>query len=85
MALNKKGFLSYILKCSGLKSIKCSTEKKRYTIQNMNIFAYKNKQSGYKGHLEIIALLSFPPKNATLEIKARCDGLLLEGKSSHLT
>lgn len=51
----------------------------------MNIFAYKNKQSGYKGHLEIIALLSFPPKNATLEIKARCDGLLLEGKSSHLT
>lgn len=36
----------------------------------MNIFAY-NKQSGYKGYLETTALLSFPPKNATLEIKAR--------------
>ena len=53
----------------------------------MKHFAY-NKQSGYKGHLETTALLSLPPKNATLEIKARCldsrqDGrLLLEGKST---
>lgn len=52
----------------------------------MKHFAY-NKQGGYKGHLETTALLSFPPKHATLEIKARCldsrqDGLLLEGRST---
>lgn len=43
----------------------------------MKIFAC-NKQSGYKGYLETIALPSFPPKNATLEIKAR---LLSKDKS----
>lgn len=31
----------------------------------MKHFAY-NKQSGYKGHLETTASLSFPPKNVTL-------------------
>lgn len=69
MALNKKGFLNYILKCNGLKSIKCSTGKKKKDTPNEK-FSY-NKQSGYKGYLETIALLSFLPKNATLEIKAR--------------
>jgi len=63
------------------KKHKVLNRKKIYTIQNMNIFAY-NKQSGYKGYLETIALLSFPPKNATLEVKARCERLLLQGKSS---
>lgn len=36
--------------------------------------------SGYERYLEAIALLSVPPKNATLEIKARCGGLLLEAR-----
>lgn len=36
--------------------------------------------SGYERHLEAIAFLSVPSKNATLEVKARCDGLLLEAR-----
>lgn len=55
------------------KSIKCSTE--RYTKQIMKTFAHN--KSGYKDHWETIALLiSFLPKNAVSEIKAKCDGLL---------
>lgn len=47
----------------------------------MKNFAY-NKQSSYKRYFKILTLLSFLPKNATLEIKARWDGLLLQGKST---
>lgn len=41
-----------------------------------------NNWSGYKRHLEVMAGLSFPPKNTTLKIKAKCTGLLFEGKNT---
>lgn len=47
----------------------------------MKNFAY-NKQGSYQGYFKILTLLSFLPKNATLEIKARCDELLLQGKNT---
>lgn len=73
----KGEFLNYTLKCNRLKSITCSTRKKKKdkTRKILNI-----TNSGYERYLEAIALLSVPPKNATLEIKARCDGLLLEAR-----
>lgn len=55
--------------------------KRKKNKQDIKNFAY-NQQSGYKGHLETTASLSFPPKNVILEIKARCGGLILEGKST---
>lgn len=69
----KGEFLNYILKCNRLKSTKCSTRKKNDTLNKIRKILYI---SGYKRHLEAIALLSFPPENATLELEARRDGLL---------
>lgn len=59
----KGEFLNYILKCNRLKSTKCSTRKKNDTLNKIRKILYI---SGYKRHLEAIALLSFPPENATL-------------------
>lgn len=62
------------------KKHKVLNRKKQRTNPHM-VIAY-NKQSGYKRHLETMAGLSFPPKKATLKIKAKCTGLLFKGKTT---
>lgn len=74
---SKGEFLNYIPKCNRLKSTNVQPEKKKNDTLNKvwKILCI----SGYKRHLEALALLSFPPKNATLELQARRDSLLSRG------
>lgn len=64
----KGELLNYILKCNRSKSIKCSICPPPQMIHKDEKFPVTN--SGYRGHLGVLALLGIPPENAALEVKA---------------